>query len=149
MLTTIEKVIFLQDVDIFEYTSTEDLSHIAAITSEIEVKQGSIIYNEGGVSDAMYLIIDGTVSLRREAAEVMQGKAKDVFGTWALFDDEPRVVSATALENCRLLRIPKEDFVELLSDHIGITQGVLKKMVKRLRSLVGRAGTETASRNST
>lgn len=148
MLTTIEKVIFLQDVDIFEYTSTEDLSHIAAITFEIEVKKDNVIYNEGDVSDAMYLIIDGTVSLRREAAEVMQGKSRDVFGTWALFDDEPRVVSATALEDCRLLRILKEDFVELLSDHVGITQGVLKKMVKRLRSLVGRAGTETASRNS-
>jgi len=149
MLTTIEKVIFLQDVDIFEYTSTEDLSHIAAITSEIEVKKDSIIYNEGDISDAMYLIIDGTVSLRREAVEVMQGKARDVFGTWALFDDEPRVVSAAALEDCRLLRILKEDFVELLSDHVGITQGVLKKMVKRLRSLVGRTGTETASRDGT
>lgn len=149
MLTTIEKVIFLQDVDIFEYTSTEDLSHIAAITSEIEIKKDSIIYNEGDISDAMYLIIDGTVSLRREAVEVMQGKARDVFGTWALFDDEPRVVSAAALEDCRLLRILKEDFVELLSDHVGITQGVLKKMVKRLRSLVGRTGTETASRDGT
>jgi hypothetical protein len=39
MLTTIEKVIFLQDVDIFEYTSTEDLSHIAAITTEIEIRK--------------------------------------------------------------------------------------------------------------
>ncbi|UCC79682.1 MAG: cyclic nucleotide-binding domain-containing protein [Candidatus Zixiibacteriota bacterium] len=148
MLTTIEKVIFLQDVDIFEYTSTEDLSHIAAITTEIEVKRNNIIYNEGDISDAMYMIIDGAVSLRREGIEIMEGKVKDVFGTWALFDDEPRVVTATAVEDCRLLRILKEDFIELLGDHVGITQGVLKKMVKRLRGLVGRVGKEADSRNS-
>ncbi|MCJ7579910.1 MAG: hypothetical protein MUP98_05180 [Candidatus Aminicenantes bacterium] len=35
MLTTVEKVIFLQDIDIFEFTSTEDLAHIAAITDEV------------------------------------------------------------------------------------------------------------------
>ncbi len=148
MLTTIEKVIFLQDVDIFEYTSTENLSHIAAITTEIEVKKNNIIYNEGDISDAMYMIIDGAVSLRREGIEIMEGKVKDVFGTWALFDDEPRVVTATAVEDCRLLRILKEDFIELLGDHVGITQGVLKKMVKRLRGLVGRVGKEADSRNS-
>lgn len=148
MLTTIEKVIFLQDVDIFEYTSIENLSHIAAITTEIEVKKNNIIYNEGDISDAMYMIIDGAVSLRREGIEIMEGKVKDVFGTWALFDDEPRVVTATATEDCRLLRILKEDFIELLGDHVGITQGVLKKMVKRLRGLVGRVGKEADSRNS-
>lgn len=148
MLTTIEKVIFLQDVDIFEYTSAEDLSHIAAITTEIEVRKNNIVYNEGDISDAMYMVIDGTVSLRRKGVEVMEGKVKDVFGTWALFDDEPRVVTATALEDCRLLRILKEDFIELLGDHIGITQGVLKMIVKRLRSLVGTVGKEADSRNS-
>lgn len=145
MLTTIEKVIFLQDVDIFEYTSTEDLSHIAAITTEIEIMKNNVIYNEGDLSDSMYMIIDGTVSLRREGVEVMQGKVKDVFGTWALFDDEPRMVTATAVEDCRLLRILKEDFIELLGDHVGITQGVLKKIVKRLRSLVGTVGKEADS----
>jgi CRP/FNR family transcriptional regulator len=148
MLTTIEKVIFLQDVDIFEYTSTEDLSHIAAITTEIEIRKNNVVYNEGDISDAMYMIIDGAVSLRRKGVEVMEGKVKDVFGTWALFDDEPRVVTAMAMEDCRLLRILKEDFIELLGDHVGITQGVLKKMVKRLRSLVGTVGKEVDSQTS-
>jgi hypothetical protein len=83
MLTTIEKVIFLQDVDIFEYTSTEDLSHIAAITTEIEIRKNNVVYNEDDISDAMYMIIDGAVSLRRKGVEVMEAKIKDVFGTWA------------------------------------------------------------------
>ena len=140
MLTTVEKVIFLQDIDIFESTTTENLAHIAAITEEVEFKKDQSIFKEGEFSDALYLVIDGQVRLERENKLVMIAKGKDVFGTWALFDDEPRVVTATTLEDTHLLRIDKEDFVELLADHVQITQGILKTMTKRLRGLMARVG---------
>ncbi len=138
MLTTVEKVIFLQDIDIFEFTSTEDLSYIAAITDEVEFQADELIFEEGEISDAMYMVIEGKVRLTRGSQEVMVAQKKDVFGTWALFDDEPRVASAKTLENSRLLHIDKEDFIDLLADHVAITQSVLKTMVKRLRNLMTR-----------
>ena len=138
MLTTVEKVIFLQDIDIFEFTSTEDLAHIAAITDEVSFQAGETIFKEGEISDAMYMVIEGKVRLTRGDQEVMVAQKKDVFGTWALFDDEPRVAAATTLENSRLLQIDKEDFIDLLADHVAITQSVLKTMVKRLRNLMTR-----------
>jgi len=138
MLTTVEIVIFLQDIDIFEYTSTEDLAHIAAITDEIECQSDHTLFKEGEISDAMYMVIAGKVRLTRSGQEVMVAQSKDVFGTWALFDDEPRVATAMTLESTRLLRIDKEDFIDLLADHVGITQSILKTMVKRLRNLMTR-----------
>lgn len=138
MLTTVEKVIFLQDIDIFEFTSTEDLSYIAAITDEVEFQADEMIFEEGEISDAMYMVIEGKVRLTRGSQEVMVAQKKDVFGTWALFDDEPRVATAKTLENSRLLHIDKEDFIDLLADHVAITQSVLKTMVKRLRNLMTR-----------
>ena len=138
MLTTVEKVIILKDIDIFEFTSTEDLAHIAAITDEVNFHTDETIFEEGDISDAMYLVIEGKVRLTRGDQEVMVAQKKDVFGTWALFDDEPRVVAATTLEDSRLLQIDKEDFIDLLADHVGITQSVLKTMVKRLRNLMTR-----------
>ena len=138
MLTTIEKVIFLQDIDIFEFTVTEDLAYIAAIIEEFELPPGHIIFKEGELSDAMYLVVEGSVRLERDGKEVMTAKHKDVFGTWALFDDEPRVVTASTLENSRLLKIDKDDFFELLADHAQITQGILKTIVRKLRGLMSR-----------
>jgi len=140
MLTTVEKVIFLQDIDIFESTTTENLAHIAAITEEVEFKKEQAIFKEGEFSDALYLVIDGQIRLERENKLVMIAKGKDVFGTWALFDDEPRVVTATTLEESHLLKIDKEDFVDLLADHVQITQAILKTMAKRLRGLMARVG---------
>jgi CRP-like cAMP-binding protein len=138
MLTTIEKVLFLQDIDIFEFTSTEDLAHIAAITDELEFKAEVIISKEGDIPDSMYMVIEGRVRLSRGGEEVMIAGEKDVFGTWALFDDEPLVVTATTLETTRVLRIDKEDFIDLLADYVAITQSILKTMAKRLRRLMTR-----------
>jgi CRP-like cAMP-binding protein len=136
MLTLVEKVILMQDIDIFINTSTEDLSYIASITDEIEVDEGQTIYAEGDISDSMYVIIEGRVRLQRAGQEILTAKSRDAFGSWALFDDEPRVTTATSLEKCHLLRLDKEDFYDLLADHSQITQGILKTFSTRLRRLL-------------
>jgi CRP-like cAMP-binding protein len=138
MLTVVEKVIFLQEVDIFKNSTTEDLALIAAITQEIELTKDSVIYKEGEIADSMFLVIEGSVLLNREGKELLVSKQKDAIGAWSLLDDEPRVVTAIALEDCRLLKIDKDDFIDLLADNVQITQGILKTIVKRLRNLLTR-----------
>lgn len=138
MLTTIEKVLLLQDVDIFEHTSTEDLSHIAAIAEEIEYQADEVIYKEDEIPDSMYVVIEGKVRLTRGEKEVTVAGSMEAFGTWALFDDEPRVATATALETSQVLRIDKEDFIDLLADHVAISQSIMKTLAKRLRKLITR-----------
>jgi len=140
MLTTVEKVIFLQEIDIFENTLTEDLAHIAIIAEEMELPKDLTVFKEGDISDAMYMVISGKVGLTREKKEVLVATTRDAFGSWALFDDEPQVVTATLLEDSALLKIDKEDFVDLLSDHVQISQSIMKTMVTRLRNLGTRAG---------
>jgi len=144
MLTTIEKVIFLQEVDVFEHLTTEYLAHIAAICEEISIPSDSVIYREGWRSDAMYLVLDGRIRLHQNGKDVMIAEKKEAFGTWALFEDKPRVVTAISLDESHLLRIDKEDFIDLLADHVGITQGIMKALVYRVRGLMSRV-----SRSST
>ncbi len=136
MLTVIEKVIFLQNVDVFSDVPTEDLAYLAAIAEEVQFKEGTDIYKENEPADAFYLVLEGRVRQHREGRDIIISAAKDAFGTWALFDDAPRVATATTLTDCKLLRIDREDFFDLLADHIQITQGVFKTLVKRLRSLM-------------
>lgn len=140
MLTILERVIFLQNVDVFADVETEKLAAVAAIGVEIDAAPGEVLYVEAGPSDAMYLVLSGLVRLHRGQADVMRAKAGEAFGIWALFDDEVRVVSATCEQHARLLRIAKADFIELLADDVEITRGVLKAVVRRLRSVLGRVG---------
>lgn len=138
MLTIVEKVLLLQEVDIFANTPNEDLAYIASITEEITVDANKEIFKEADTSDSMYIIVEGLVRIHRADHEVMRAKPKDAFGTWALFDDEPRVTSATTLEETILLRIDREEFFDLLADFSRITQGILKTLSRRLKSLVNR-----------
>ena len=138
MFTIIEKVIFLQNVDVFSDVPTEQLAYVAAIADEVTYMKGETIYELGEASDSLYLVLEGSVRLHRDSEEILVAGAKHAFGTWALFDDEPRVATATCLEDARLLRIDRDDFLELLSDHTEITQGVFKNIVGRLRGLIGR-----------
>jgi len=140
MLTVVEKVIFLQEVDVFSEVPTEQLAYLAAIAEEEIFSQGELIYREQDPAEAMYLVVEGKVRLHRGSLDITVADPGDPFGTWALFDDEPRVSAATVLEEARLLRLNKEEFVDLLADNVGITQGVLKALVKRMRGLVGRVG---------
>ncbi|NIW80842.1 MAG: cyclic nucleotide-binding domain-containing protein [Calditrichae bacterium] len=136
MLTVIEKVVFLQNVDVFADVPTEDLAYLATIADEVTFPENNEIYKEDEPSDALYLVLEGEVRLHRDGREITVAGPKEAFGTWALFDEAPRVVTATPLSECRLLKIDREDFFDLLADHIQITQGVFKTLVQRLRSLM-------------
>ena len=138
MLTVIEKVIFLQNIDVFADVPTEQLALLAAIAEEVSFTKGDVIYKENDPADALYLVLEGRVQLQRGDQEIAVAQSKEAFGTWALFDEEPRVVTAMAAEDVSLLQIDREDFIDLLADHVQIAQGVLKTIAKRLRSLMER-----------
>ena len=135
MLTIIEKVIFLQNVDLFSEVPTEQLAALATIAEEVTYLKGDIVYKENDHSDALYIILQGKVQMKRKTQKITLAESGETFGTWALFDDEPRMVTAEVEEDSHLLQIFQDDFLDLLSDHIQITQGVLKLIVRRLRSL--------------
>jgi CRP/FNR family transcriptional regulator, cyclic AMP receptor protein len=138
VLTLIEKVIFLRGIDVFSEVPTEQLGYVATIAEQIRFAGGERIYDEGDPSDSMYVVIGGKVRLHRGEAEVMVAGERQAFGTWALFDDEPRLTTATALDGAEVLRVDKEDFIDLLADNVAITQGVLKAIVRRLRRVLDR-----------
>ncbi len=138
MYTTIEKVIFLQDIDVFKDVRVEDLAHIAAITEEETFQPETNLYEVNDSADSLYLVLDGKVRLHRNGQEISVSGPHEAFGTWALFDNQPRVATATALEETLVLRISREDFYDLLSDHVRIAEAMLRSLARSLRSLAER-----------
>ncbi len=138
MLTTIEKVIFLQNVDVFSEVPTEQLAYLAAIAEEEVLIKGEDIYKEHDPADSLYIVLSGSVKLHRDEDEITTANTGGAFGTWALFDEKHRVSSATCVEESKLLRIDREDFYDILTDHVQIIEGIFKTLVKRLRGLLDR-----------
>ncbi len=97
MLTTIEKVIFLQNVDIFSEVQTEQLAYLAAIAEEETVMYNEDMSKENDPADCLYIILNGSVKLHRDGNEITTAKPSDAFGTWALFDEKHRVSSGNSI----------------------------------------------------
>jgi len=144
MLTIIEKVILLQNVEVFADIPTEQLSFLAAIAEEESFAAEAVIFELGDPADALYVVLEGRVRLHSGGEEIATAASNDPFGTWALFDDRPRVITATCVEDTKVLRIDRDDFLELLSDHVQINEQVLKTIVGRLRGLLDSIGADLA-----
>jgi len=135
-LTPIDKVLCLQTVDVFKHTTTEMLAYIGSIAQEVHVKKGETIFAEDDVSDAMYVVVSGNVRLDKASEEVITAQAGQSFGTWALFDNQRRFMTATAVDDVHLLKIRSEDFYDLLSDHDEITPVIFKAVIERVNNLI-------------
>jgi CRP-like cAMP-binding protein len=139
MLSPIEKVLLLQNVDVFTEVPTDQLEALAGIAREITVRADETVYSENDLPDGLYLVLEGSVKLHAGDRLITMAGRLTPFGTWALFDDEPRVMTATAAEDTRLLRIDREEFADLLSDEVRFAQGIIRTVARRLRELAGRA----------
>jgi CRP/FNR family transcriptional regulator, cyclic AMP receptor protein len=138
-MTTVEKVLLIQGVDLFSEVTLEQLSYVAAITREINVPKGRKLYAEGDAPDGLYILVTGSVLMLRAKHEIDRILPNGTFGVWALFDDEPRLTTAETIEECNLLFVPREDFYDVLSDHIEIVALLFKRLVRRLRKLAAAA----------
>ena len=136
-LNIVEKVIALEGVDLLSGLQPDQLARIALIATEVSYPPGKVVLDPAKPLDALFVVLDGGVSLAKDGVEIHVAKQNEVLGAWALFDSEPMPVIATATEDTRLLRISRDDFYELLSDNVEITTTVFSTLVKRFRKLIG------------
>ena len=135
-LSPIDKVLCLQSVDVFKHATTEMLAYIGSIAHEVTVDKGRVIFSEDDISDAMYVVVSGRVRLDKAGREILMVSAGQSFGTWALFDIQPRLMTATSMDEVHLLKIHSEDFYDLLSDHDDITPAIFRAVIERVNRLV-------------
>lgn len=135
-LNIVEKVIALEAVELFKDLTPDQLARIASIATEVKFPPGKGILQPDQALEALYVIIDGTVELSRNGEPLHVARQYEVLGSWALFDEEPLLVRARTLDDARLLRIGRDEFFDLLSDHIEIAASIFSALAKRFRKLM-------------
>ncbi|HEX5000449.1 MAG TPA: cyclic nucleotide-binding domain-containing protein [Terriglobia bacterium] len=134
-MSAVEKVLFLQRVDIFKYATTEMLAYIGAVAEVVVTPSAFVIFSEQEMSDAMYVVVRGRVRLEKDGREIILIGPGQSAGAWALFDHSPRLMSAVALEETVLLKIRSETFYEFLADHDEVTPAIFKAVIERVKGL--------------
>ncbi len=134
MITAVEKVLFLKGIDLFSQIPGEDLAQIALIAEEEERDAGEVVIREGEMGDALYLVVEGKVRVRKGEREVAELGEREVFGEMALLDPAPRSATVEALSDVTLLRIRREDFADVMAEKPDIARGVIQVLTRRLRA---------------
>lgn len=138
MLTTVEKMLFLQRVPMFEGLSSRHLRVISDVAEEEQVSAQQLIFEEGQPGDKMYIVVEGQIQIEKAMAG---GKSiildtlekRDLLGDMAILDDQPRSAAARTLVESRLLAVGSTAIHDLIREYPDIAFGLLKFCAQRIR----------------
>jgi CRP/FNR family transcriptional regulator, cyclic AMP receptor protein len=136
-MTTIERVIALQRVELFAEVPGRTLAAVALRATEVEVDEGATVIEEGAVEDHLFAVVRGRLLAHHGTRELTTLEAGATVGELAALVPEPRSASVTALEPALLLRIDRAVLDELLADRPELARGVITALVRALRARTG------------
>ena len=136
---------YTKKIFLFQDLEGDEVDQVAGSTSTYEFPAGSIILREGEEGDSMFIMCQGEVEItKRLTLELDEDTPKErvmirlkadngvSFGEMALLENEARSATVTALTDCRLMELHREEFLDLI--HHNPKMGV--KILMRLAQLL-------------
>ncbi|UCB47985.1 MAG: HEAT repeat domain-containing protein [Deltaproteobacteria bacterium] len=136
----IEKLVSVRKIPLFSDLRIRELAVIAAITDTKRFQKNEVVVREGDPGDALYLIMEGQLSVIKAMGAVRErvldsvGK-DDFFGEMALLDRKPRSASVRTDSECLFLVIKTDDFTSIMENHPAIPINICKILGRRIRAL--------------
>ncbi|HZZ84545.1 MAG TPA: cyclic nucleotide-binding domain-containing protein [Anaeromyxobacteraceae bacterium] len=132
-MTTVEKVLWLQKLDLFAGAPGEDLVAVAAAVEEVEAAPGEVLARAGEPGGALHLLTEGKLRVRSGGAsvEVPPGRA---FGALEVFAPAPWSATVEAAAPSKLLRLERDDLDGILAGRPALARSLLAALAARVRA---------------
>ncbi|HEY1374172.1 MAG TPA: cyclic nucleotide-binding domain-containing protein [Candidatus Binatia bacterium] len=130
----------LGSVPLFAGLNRHQLGKLLIKLFEKRYPAGETIFREGDPGKAVFIVLDGKISIIRAA----EGAEKPLavlgpgtyFGELALIDDQPRFAAARADEDTTLLILYKSHFDDLIEGQKALAVHVMENLLKTLAGYV-------------
>ena len=125
----------LRSVDLTSGLDRVALARLAAYMDPIAVRAGDTILTEGEPGDALFIVVRGTFAvLSGPAARRLNTVGPGHYlGELALLIDEPHSATVRADTDGEVLRLDRQQFIELLGRDAGAARAVATTLARRLR----------------
>jgi len=127
-----EKVELLRRIPLFAACTRRELIEVALVADEREAGADDVLMEQGQPGREFFLLIDGTVVVRRHGRKLANLGPGDWFGEIALLTFKPRSATVTAISPCRLLVIQDRSFRRVVEATPRIALRVLGSVSQRL-----------------
>ncbi|GMV39392.1 MAG: hypothetical protein AMXMBFR64_11080 [Myxococcales bacterium] len=132
----------LKGLSLFKYLSYQELVKVMNIAGERTFRPGELIFEEGVAEDVLYILLAGTVDIRKGDVEIAVLKRGVHFGEMSLVDSSPRSATAVARDDVRVLTITRKDFYGVLRKNSTIAVKMLWSFIKALTIRLRRTSDE-------
>lgn len=126
----------LKKVPLFQGLNHKLLRKLMVDLIEKEYATGETVFREGDPGKALYILLDGSVSIVKQvnsAGKTLAALGPGThFGELALVSDDPRFASAVAASHCRILIMYKAYFDDLIRSNSAISSKVLLNLAATL-----------------
>jgi CRP/FNR family transcriptional regulator, cyclic AMP receptor protein len=135
MLSSVDRLLFVRKVKIFQELRDDFLVRLASVMQELSFPPGHTIFTQGEEGRALFILISGQVRVHsgdRDLALVGEGGC---FGEMSVLDAEPRSASVTTLEACECLTLTQQQLYEAIEETSELAVNIIRYLSRRTREL--------------
>jgi CRP/FNR family cyclic AMP-dependent transcriptional regulator len=129
------KVELLRNVPLFSGLSAKELMSLSRLMDEIDLKPGTVIIREGNTGGEFFIVIEGTIEVKRKGRRLARLGPGDYLGEIALIDHGPRTATAMVETEARLLVLASREVHSMLASDPRIENKILRTLAARVRDM--------------
>ncbi len=111
---TIRKVQFLEEIDLFADLARRDILRVLQHVYKQTFEAGEKLIEEGNTSGALFVLIRGSVEVRRDGQQVAVLGPGEHVGELTLTSSDPRSADVVATEDSEVLVLQRHTFLDLV-----------------------------------
>jgi CRP/FNR family cyclic AMP-dependent transcriptional regulator len=131
-----EEVELLRNIPLFAKLEPSKLKLLAFTSERITYEQDQVLFNQGDVGDAAYIIVEGAAKVMVDTPdgeiEVAALGRNDFVGEIAILCDVPRTATVRASAKTITLRITKDLFFRLVAEFPDMSVEIMRELASRL-----------------
>lgn len=125
----------LQQVPLFAACSKKELQAIARAADEVTMTAGTMIVDQGQTGREAFVILDGSVTVKRNGRRITALGPGAIVGELSLLDHGPRTATVVCDTDCTLLVLDQRHFRGVLEDAPVIAVKLLGALAAQIREL--------------
>jgi CRP-like cAMP-binding protein len=132
-MNNLEKALSLRAAPLFAELSAETLLPVAALCNEVSLERGDVLFESGDMGDALYVLVDGGVEVVKGGEVIARLGPGECVGEMAALDYEPRSATVRASGSTHMVRLERNDLMDLLTDYPELVRSLAAVLVQRIR----------------
>lgn len=131
-----EEVDALRRIPLFSNLEPSKLKLLAFTSERLTYAKGQVIFRQGDMGDAAYIVLDGQADVMIGAADSQRKVATigkhSIIGEIAVLCDVPRTATVVAVDKLVALKISKDLFLRMVKEFPQMAVEIMRELARRL-----------------